>query len=37
LKIGPGVSNRPEKRDRDAIRAFAYDLGLMLKKHCRLH
>lgn len=27
----------PEKRDRDAIRAFAYDLGLTLKKHCLLY
>ena len=27
----------PEKRDRDAIRAFAYDLGLMLKKYCLLY
>ena len=23
----------PEKRDRDAIRAFAYDLGLKLKQY----
>lgn len=27
----------PEKRDRDAIRAFAYDLGLTLKKQCLLY
>ncbi|MFB3778727.1 MAG: hypothetical protein ACE141_14000 [Bryobacteraceae bacterium] len=27
----------PEKRDRDAIRAFAYELGLALKKHCLLY
>jgi hypothetical protein len=27
----------PEKRDRDAIRAFTYDLGLQLKKHCQLY
>ncbi len=27
----------PEKRDRDAIRAFAYDLGLLLKKYCLLY
>jgi hypothetical protein len=27
----------PEKRDRDAIRAFAYDLGLTLKKYCLLY
>jgi hypothetical protein len=27
----------PEKRDRDAIRALAYDLGLMLKKYCLLY
>ncbi len=27
----------PEKRDRDAIRTFAYDLGLTLKKHCLLY
>jgi len=26
----------PEKRDRDAIRAFAYDLGLKLKQYCLL-
>jgi hypothetical protein len=26
-----------EKRDRDAIRAFAYDLGLALKKYCLLY
>jgi hypothetical protein len=25
---------QPEKRDRDAIRAFAYNLGLTLKKRC---
>jgi hypothetical protein len=28
---------QPEKRDRDAIRAFAYDLGLTLKKYCLLY
>lgn len=27
----------PEKRDRDAIRAFAYDLGLQLRKYCLLY
>ena len=27
----------PEKRDRDAIRAFAYGLGLKLKKYCLLY
>jgi hypothetical protein len=27
----------PEKRDRDAIRAFTYDLGLTLKKRCLLY
>jgi len=27
----------PDKRDRDAIRAFAYDLGLLLKKYCLLY
>jgi hypothetical protein len=27
----------PEKRDRDAIRAFTYDLGLTLKKNCLLY
>jgi hypothetical protein len=27
----------PEKRDRDAIRAFAYELGLTLKKYCLLY
>jgi hypothetical protein len=27
----------PEKRDRDAIRAFTYDLGLTLKKQCLLY
>ena len=27
----------PEQRDRDAIRAFAYDLGLTLKKYCLLY
>ena len=27
----------PEKRDRDAIRAFAYELGLTLKKHSLLY
>jgi hypothetical protein len=27
----------PEKRDRDAIRAFPYDLGLTLKKYCLLY
>ena len=27
----------PEKRDRDAIRAFAFDLGLMLKKYCLIY
>jgi hypothetical protein len=27
----------PEKRDRDAIRAFAYNLGLTLKKQCLLY
>ena len=27
----------PEKRERDAIRAFAYDLGLTLKKYCLLY
>jgi hypothetical protein len=27
----------PEKRDRDAIRAFAYELGLTLKKYCMLY
>ena len=27
----------PEKRDRDAIRAFAYQLGLTLKKYCLLY
>ncbi len=26
----------PEKRDREAIRAFAHDLGLTLKKFCLL-
>jgi hypothetical protein len=25
-----------EQRDRDAIRAFAYELGLTLKKHCQI-
>lgn len=27
----------PGERDRDAIRAFTYDLGLLLKKHCLLY
>lgn len=27
----------PAERDRDAIRAFAYDLGFLLKKHCLLY
>ncbi len=27
----------PEERDRDAIRAFAYELGLTLKKRCLLY
>ncbi len=27
----------PEKRDRDAIRGFTYDLGLALKKYCLLY
>jgi hypothetical protein len=27
----------PEKRDRDAIRAFAYELGQTLKKYCLLY
>jgi len=27
----------PDDRDRDAIRAFAFDLGLLLKKHCQLY
>lgn len=27
----------PEKRDREAIREFAYDLGLELKKDCQLY
>ena len=27
----------PADRDREAIRAFTYDLGLMLKKHCQLY
>ncbi len=27
----------PEKRDRDAIRAFAYELGLTLKERCLLY
>jgi hypothetical protein len=27
----------PEKRDRNAIRAFAYELGLTLKKYCLLY
>ena len=27
----------PEERDRDAIRAFTYDLGLALKKHCQIY
>jgi hypothetical protein len=27
----------PEKRDRDAIRAFTYDLGLTLKKYCLIY
>lgn len=27
----------PEKRDQEAIRAFAYDLGLTLKKYCLLY
>jgi hypothetical protein len=27
----------PEKRDRDAIRAFTYDLGLTLKKYRLLY
>jgi hypothetical protein len=26
----------PEKRDRDAIRVFAHDLGLKLKQYCLL-
>jgi hypothetical protein len=26
-----------EKRDRDAIRSFAYDLGLTLKKYCKIY
>jgi hypothetical protein len=28
---------QPEKRDRDTIRAFAYQLGLTLKKNCLLY
>lgn len=27
----------PGERDRDAIRAFTFDLGLMLKKYCQLY
>lgn len=27
----------PEKRDRDAIRAFTHELGLPLKKQCLLY
>ena len=27
----------PETRDRDAIRTFAYELGLTLKKYCLLY
>lgn len=27
----------PEKRDRDAIRAFTFDLGLTLKKYCLIY
>jgi hypothetical protein len=27
----------PDKRDRDAIRAFTYDLGLTLKKYCLIY
>lgn len=27
----------PADRDREAIRAFTYDLGLLLKKHCQLY
>jgi hypothetical protein len=27
----------PEKRDREAIRKFAYELGLELKKNCQLY
>lgn len=27
----------PADRDRDAIRAFAFDLGLLLKEHCQLY
>jgi hypothetical protein len=27
----------PEERDRDAIRSFAYDLGLTLKRDCQLY
>jgi hypothetical protein len=26
-----------EKRDREAIRSFAYDLGLSLKKYCKIY
>lgn len=27
----------PEQRDRDALRAFTHELGLLLKKHCLLY
>jgi hypothetical protein len=30
-------SQPEEKRDRDAIRAFAYDLGVALKKYCQIY
>jgi hypothetical protein len=39
----PGVQIRcwreqpPEKRNREAIRALAYELGLALKKSCQIY
>jgi hypothetical protein len=30
-------SQPEEKRDREAIRSFAYDLGLTLKKYCQIY
>jgi len=36
-QIGFWRQQPPEKRDRDAIRAFAYDLSLTPKKYCLLY
>ena len=36
-KIRAWRSQKEEERDEDAIRAFAYDLGLTLKKYCKIY